>query len=120
MLTSALRLLTVLGLALVAFSCADAEEVVEECSAPAPSECLEPDLRYADVAPTFERHCAACHTGMGDEPWPLDSYENVADWADLLRDELSGCSMPPPDSNNPLPNRDRVRILNWLRCGLRE
>ena len=118
--TSALRLLTILGLVFVAFGCADAEVAAEQCSAPAPSECSEPDLRYADMAPIFDRYCAACHTGVGIDPWSLDSYENVADWADLLRDELSSCSMPPPGSNNPLPNRERVRILSWLRCGLRE
>jgi cytochrome c5 len=115
--TSAWRHLLFICLACALVGCAEAE-AAEECSSTAPSVCLEPELRYANVALIFERHCAICHTGVGREPWPLDRYENVADWADLVRDELVRCSMPPPGSSSPLGNRDRARILNWLRCGL--
>ena len=119
---SARRPFLVLFLASASFGCGDSADPVaaEPCSVTAPTECLEPDLRYADVAPIFEQHCAECHTGVGAEPWPLDSYENVADWADLVRDELVRCSMPPADSSHPLANPERTRILNWLRCGLTE
>lgn len=108
-----------LWLACAPFGCSDSD-ADEACSVVAPSTCLEPELRYADVAPIFERQCASCHTGVGTQPWPLDSYENVADWTDLVRDELVSCSMPPRDAPSTLSNRDRARILNWLRCGLRE
>ena len=120
MCSSALRPFLVLLLATAAWGCADADPVVEACSVVAPNECLEPELRYASVAPIFESYCASCHTGRGSEPWPLDDYDSVADWADLLREELASCSMPPPGSSIPLGNRDRARILNWLRCGLPE
>ncbi|HKO50367.1 MAG TPA: hypothetical protein VJV79_21740 [Polyangiaceae bacterium] len=120
MSTSAPRLSLFLLFSCALFGCADAELAPEQCAVTAPTECLEPELRYANLAPIFEQHCAECHTGKAGGPWPLDDYDSIADWADVMRTELVSCTMPPPGSSNPLRNQDRARILNWLRCGLPE
>ncbi|HET7543194.1 MAG TPA: hypothetical protein VFK05_25145 [Polyangiaceae bacterium] len=86
------------------------------CAPVAPTECPDPAPTYADVAPIFEHRCASCHTGIGDAPWPLDSYQPVADWALVIRDELLSCSMPPRDSEG-MTAEERQQILVWVRCG---
>ena len=123
MVPRALRIFFAFCVASAALGCADSgvdAAPVEACSVTAPSKCSEPELRYATVAPIFEKHCSVCHLGVGDGPWPLDRYQDIADWADIVRDELVRCSMPPPGPTSALSNRDRLTILNWLRCGLPE
>jgi len=90
------------------------------CNVIAPAECTEPALRYANVAPVFATRCASCHTDAAGAPWPLDEYQPIADWADVVRDELIRCSMPPTDSGVSLPTAERDAILAWLRCGYPE
>lgn len=87
------------------------------CSVVAPTECPDPAPRYADVAPIFSERCASCHTGVADGPWPLDTYDRVADWAAVVRDELLSCSMPPDDSGVTMSPEERNQILVWLQCG---
>jgi hypothetical protein len=83
----------------------------------APTACVDPRPTYADIAPIIERRCSSCHTGAKGEPWPLDDYESVADWWDVIRDELVSCSMPPPDSGVMMSAAERDEVLMWLRCG---
>lgn len=92
----------------------------EVCPAVASAECPDPGPHYAEVAPIFEQRCASCHTGEVDAPWPLDSYENVADWQPLVLDDLRRCSMPPADSGITMTLGERERLLTWLRCGYPE
>ena len=51
--------------------------------------------------------------------WPLNDYELVADWADLIRADLLNCSMPPADAaaGAAMTDADRVVLLNWILCG---
>jgi cytochrome c5 len=90
-----------------------------ECHAERVTECPEPAPVYADVAPVFQRVCSTCHSMPGG-PWPLDDYGHIADWQDVIRDELLTCAMPPPDQNVRLSDADRQLILTWIRCGYRE
>ena len=90
------------------------------CVVIAPTECTAPELRWADVAPIFERRCSSCHDGQPGSPWPLDNYGHVADWWDVVRDELLKCSMPPADAEEPIPAGERDTLLVWLRCGFPE
>ncbi len=87
------------------------------CAPTAPAACPDPMPHYPDVAPIFERRCASCHTGITDAQWPLNTYEHVADWATVVRDELLQCAMPPSDSGVTLPAEERDQILVWVRCG---
>lgn len=91
------------------------------CSVAAPISCPAPALRYADISNSIAQYCAGpCHSGIPDGPWPLTSYEHVADWADVIRTELLGCTMPPADSGIALPSADQAAILAWIRCGFPE
>ena len=91
----------------------------EVCAPTAPTECSDPELRYEDVSPIFERRCASCHSPPSG-PWPLETYEHVADWAPVVRDELLRCSMPPRDSGVTMTPEERDQILVWIRCGYPE
>lgn len=90
------------------------------CNVKAPTECSQPDIAWADVAPIFENRCSSCHTGKSGDPWPLDTYEHVTDWYDVVRDELITCEMPPHDAPEQLSPKEREDILVWLRCGFPE
>jgi hypothetical protein len=72
-----------------------------------------------DVKPIFDGTCtsAGCHTGIGEAPWSLKDYQDVADWQELVRADILDCSMPPPDSGLRITNEDRMKILSWVRCG---
>jgi hypothetical protein len=124
MSTLARHVCFVLGLlALAACSSAEPSDPGKSagvCAPIAPTECPDPAPSYGDVAPIFERRCASCHSGVKDGPWPLDTYEHVADWASFVRDELLRCSMPPPNSGVTLPPEERDQILAWVRCGYPE
>jgi len=92
------------------------------CDAERVTQCPDDTLTYADVQPIFEKTCssAACHSGFVGGPWPLDSYSHIADWQDVVRDELLTCAMPPPDSGIGLAHDERQLILAWIRCGYPE
>jgi uncharacterized membrane protein len=89
------------------------------CTVMAPTSCPAPSPRWADVAPIFQRRCVACHTGTPGGPWPLRTYEHVADWADFIRADLLSCAMPPVETErvSPMPLEERLTILTWIRCG---
>lgn len=93
---------------------------VVSCPFSPPSACAHPDRGFAAIAPLIERACVSCHDGDGtdpDAPWPLTTYEDVADWADLVRNDISNCAMPPQDSGIGLSNDERLAIVDWILCG---
>lgn len=90
------------------------------CDVVAPERCSNPALRFNDVKPLFETHCGNCHYGQLGGPWPLTSYMDVADWHDVVRDDLVNCSMPPEDAGTGMTSAERALILDWLRCGFPE
>jgi len=105
--------------ALALWACSQPDEA-RQCSVSAPLACPEPAPRYADVAPIFERRCSSCHNGEPREPWPLDNYNHVADWQDLVRAAVLHCDMPPPDSDITLSDEESQTILAWIKCGALE
>ncbi|MGQ0505800.1 MAG: hypothetical protein ACT4TC_10830 [Myxococcaceae bacterium] len=82
-----------------------------------PTECPNPPVRYADLAPLISERCSVCHTGEVGAPWPLSDYHSVADWQDSLRDLIRSCDMPPPESGIPLSLEERALFLHWITCG---
>jgi len=106
-------------LALGAVACSPARGGPPACGVIGPTECPSPTLRYADVAPIIDQRCAGpCHSGLlAEGPWPLNDYEPVADWADVIRDEVLTCDMPPADSGVTMTLDERLAILAWIRCG---
>jgi hypothetical protein len=92
---------------------------VVSCTVQAPTSCHEPAPRYVEVAPIISRRCVPCHYGVPNGPWPLVTYDDVADWQDVIRDDLLDCSMPPPDAGTAMPDEERLAILQWIQCGYR-
>jgi len=96
----------------------DPERKPFACDVTLPTACPDPMPHYADVQPIFERRCATpCHSDTSTGPWPLTSYQDVADWYDVIRDTVGECSMPPRDSGQTLPSDESQAILTWIRCG---
>jgi hypothetical protein len=97
------------------------DAAVVACTITAPTACPDPAPRYAEVAPIIGQHCASpCHWGAPGGPWPLTDYPHVADWQDVVRDDLLDCSMPPPEANSTITDAERTAILVWIRCGAPE
>src|SRR4051794_20346594 len=88
------------------------------CTAVAPTACPEPAPTYAQVAEIIERRCSGCHSPRWTGPWPLDTYQHVADWQDSIRSMLLDCVMPPADAGGPLPDEESAVMLGFIRCGL--
>jgi hypothetical protein len=94
------------------------EPAVYECS-PLPSACPTEVPSYAgEIAGIIERHCGNCHleNNLGG-PWPFTHWQDVYDWNGSLRVTLEQCLMPPPDTDAPLSETDRVKLQSWLACG---
>lgn len=89
--------------------------VPEECDAVAPTSCMTPSPRWADVQPIFATRCAVCHGNIPGH-WPLDTYGHVVDWNVEIRGMLLSCTMPPIDSDVVMTLEERQLILEWLRC----
>ena len=89
------------------------------CPLTPPSACPEPKPSYADVKPIFEQRCYACHDGNHMQ-WPLTSYQHVADWFGEVRAQMVACTMPPASAKSDMTVSERMRILDWIRCGYPE
>lgn len=115
-----------LALALLALGCGgsgarpdggDDGMVSYVCPPPAPTSCPNPSPRYADIAPIIAARCQTCHSGLLPDVWPLNDYQHVADWQDIIRDALLACTMPPADAGFQISTAESVAVLTWIRCG---
>ena len=71
-----------------------------------------------EIAPILNSRCNNCHApDIDGGPWPLDTRQNVKDWAPLLIKDLKECSMPPPGSGVAFPVEERDKLWAWLICG---
>ncbi len=87
------------------------------CSVMDPTSCPDPAPHYADVAPIFQSRCVSCHSGDSG-PWPLTDYGSILAWEDIVRSDLLGCTMPPPDAGISMTRDEQIAILTWIRCAL--
>lgn len=97
----------------------------ETCSVTAPTACPSDMPTYADVEPIFQERCVACHMGQDEselcpECWALTDYGHVASWSQEIKSAMLACDMPPPESGMTMTNAERMKILDWIRCGLPE
>jgi uncharacterized membrane protein len=90
--------------------------VGEVCMVTAPTACTQTQLGWAQIEPIIVAHCTICHDGSQPQ-WPLRTYSDVADWADIVRGDVVGCTMPPPESGSAMTNAERLLILEWIKCG---
>jgi len=91
--------------------------VTAVCSEIAAPDCSGEVPRYADVEPIFRAKCVPCHLSETDGPWPLKTYEDIADWADLIRKDVLDCSMPPTDGDVSMSHVQRLILATWVLCG---
>jgi uncharacterized membrane protein len=91
------------------------------CMVVPPTVCPDPPPHFPDIHPIVQQRCAPCHNGVDpDGPWPLLEYHHVADWQDVVRDNLRTCAMPPADGGIAMADEERNAILTWLLCGYLE
>lgn len=86
------------------------------CDVTPPTECLQPNLRFADVKPIFDLHCTPCHNGTPGGPWPFNTYSDIVDWSAEVRGDIAFCFMPPADAGTVMTTAEKNKILDWLRC----
>lgn len=79
-----------------------------------------------DIAPIFARHCQACHQPGQLAPFALLDYDDVAGWAETIREVVTEERMPPWHasadyghfSNDPSLSADeRTKIIAWVDAG---
>jgi uncharacterized membrane protein len=90
------------------------------CNVSAPTVCPDPPPHYGDVSGILQARCVPCHDDTPDAAWPLQTYEQVAEWADVVRDDLIRCTMPPADGGITIAEDERTAILTWIRCSYPE
>ncbi len=88
------------------------------CPPPANDSCVSPPPSFANtIAPILASRCSVCHDpNLPVGPWPLEDYQDVMAWADMIATDLATCSMPPPDGGTILPERERQLLFAWLAC----
>lgn len=95
-----------------------------ECDVTAPTACPNDAPTFADVEPILEERCVVCHAGSGQGPcptcWGLVGYSHVKSWAPEIRNQMLECAMPPAGSGFTMTRDERVKILEWIRCGAPE
>lgn len=81
-------------------------------------DCSNDVPRFAEVQPIFAERCGNCHEGAKGGPWPLRTYEEIANWSGEVRSQIEQCKMPPPDGDIAMTDEEREATLEWLRCEL--
>ena len=75
---------------------------------------------YATVKPILDRACVPCHFSDDVDAgsnWPLTTYSDIQAWDDTIRLDILDCSMPPPGSGFTMTDKERARVMNWIkRC----
>jgi hypothetical protein len=83
----------------------------------------------ADVFPIVRDRCASCHVDGGIAPMSLLAYKDALPWAESIRQELTGESMPPwfadpagpaVKGGHPLSASEIDTIVTWATGGTPE
>jgi peroxiredoxin len=88
------------------------------------------DVTYAkDIAPLLNSRCVACHREGQIGPFPLTSYDEVAGWAEMMREVVQQNRMPPWDADphfgkfkndSRLSDREKDLLYAWVKNGAPE
>jgi peroxiredoxin/mono/diheme cytochrome c family protein len=74
------------------------------------------DVTYSKhIAPLIQKHCVSCHRARQVGPFTLTAYEDVAAWADTIREAVDGGRMPPWYANP-----EHGRFINEARVSEEE
>lgn len=84
---------------------------------------------FGHVKPLFDAKCGLCHVTGGVAPMPLETYEDVRDWAPQIRAAVGNGRMPPwyaADGCNEyygdrsLSDDQKALVLQWVDDGALE
>lgn len=82
-----------------------------------------------DIARIVDKHCVRCHRAGQVAPFTLTSYDDVAAWAETMREVIDDGRMPPwhadphygQFSNDAhMPARDKAAFRQWIDNGMPE
>lgn len=82
---------------------------------------------HRDIEPLIQRHCVDCHRAGGAAPFPLQTWTDVVDHAEMIGEVVRRQIMPPwhaSDGYGDFRNRrgltadERARFDDWLRSGM--
>lgn len=91
---------------------------------------VDNDVTYTKhVVPVLQRHCLECHRSGEIGPFAMESYAEVAGWADTMMETIDNGRMPPwhasPEYGDfanarHMPDADKRVLRDWIAGGLKE
>lgn len=86
-------------------------------------------ITYAQhVVPVLQKHCLECHRAGDIGPFAMNSYDEVAGWADTMLETIDNGRMPPWHADpkfghfanaRNMPDADKQIIRDWIAGGLK-
>ncbi len=86
------------------------------------------EITYAkQISSIVDRRCIECHRQGGIAPFPLDSYDAVAAWAETIREVVEDGRMPPWHANPKyghfandcrMPEAEKQLFYEWVANGV--
>lgn len=99
---------------------------VKRNSAPA----VDNDITYSQhVVPVLQKHCLECHRPGEIGPFAMNSYDEVAGWADTMMETIDNGRMPPWHADprfghfanaRNMPESDKQIVRDWIAGGLKQ
>jgi len=91
-------------------------------------EIVKNDITYSrHVARVLQKHCVECHRAGEIGPFAMDSYDEVAGWADTMLETIDNGRMPPWHADpghgsfsnaRHMPEADKRILRDWIAGGL--
>lgn len=84
---------------------------------------------YQDIKPILDQRCAECHLPGGAGPYPLDTYEHAAQYANLALGAVEAGTMPPWTPTTEcrhyaderiMPGEEKQKLRQWVEAGMPE
>lgn len=86
------------------------------------------EITYAEeIARIVQRRCVECHREGGIAPFALESYDDVAAWAETIREVVEDHRMPPWHASPKygrfandcrMPDDEKQRLYQWVANGV--
>lgn len=91
---------------------------------------VDNDITYSQhVVPVLQKHCLECHRAGEIGPFAMNSYDEVAGWADTMLETIDNGRMPPWHADpkfgrfanaRNMPESDRQIVRDWIAGGLKQ
>lgn len=93
-------------------------------------ELIDNNITYSQhVVPVLQKHCLECHRPGEIGPFAMNSYDEVAGWADTMLETIDNGRMPPWHADpkfghfsnaRHMPESDKQIIRDWIAGGLKQ